>query len=132
GSMAPVSFVRISPAECRSAFSAAVCCPGVPITVTYTSATDKSGETFTRVMLGRPVRRGSFSSCMMICASSCWIVEATLSVRLDIQNRHGGTKARRHEVGTRDAGSKCSLDPFILRHHFVPSCLCAFVPLLHN
>ena len=34
--------------------------------VTYTSAIDRSGLTFTRVMLGMPVSRGSFSSRMMI------------------------------------------------------------------
>src|SRR4051812_4932503 len=35
-------------------------------------------------MLGMPVNRGSFSSRMMICASSCWIVLATRSVLRDI------------------------------------------------
>src|SRR6476661_10318094 len=62
----------------------AFCWPSVPMIVTYTSATDRSGLTFTRVMLGMPVRRGSFSSRMMMFASSFWIVLPSISVRLDI------------------------------------------------
>src|SRR2546429_2829688 len=46
--------------------------------------------------------------------------------------RHVGTKARRHGVGTRLGGIKCECAlhsmPLCLRHHFVPSCLDAFVP----
>src|ERR1044071_4097259 len=52
--------------------------------VTYTSAIERSGLTFTRVMLGNPVRRGSCRSRMMISASSRWIVLPSISVLRDI------------------------------------------------
>src|SRR5947207_12493887 len=46
-----------------------------------------------------------------------------------------GTEARRHEGtkgGTRKKRKVNSLLPLCLLHHFVPSCLRAFVPLLKN
>src|SRR5215213_7055659 len=84
-----VSFVRISPAECFSAFSPAVCLPGVPMIVTNTSAIDRSGETFTRVIVGNMSAdsRGSFKSRRMIVASSFWIVLASMSVRRLIKSK---------------------------------------------
>ena len=58
-------------AECFSAISDALCTDSGPMIVTYTSAIDRSSLSFTRVMLGMPRKRGSFSSRWMISISSC-------------------------------------------------------------
>src|SRR5258706_15364808 len=82
-----VSRVRIIPAECFSALSAAVCCPGVPMTVTKTSAIERSSLTFTRVMLVIGSTRGSLRSRRIMMASSCWMVLPRRSVLRDISNQ---------------------------------------------
>src|SRR5205814_10326238 len=82
-----VSRVRIIPAECLRALSAAVCCPGVPMTVMNTSAIDRSSLTFPRLMLVSGRTRGSSRSRKIMLASSCWIVLPKRSVRRLISNQ---------------------------------------------
>src|ERR1044071_2033654 len=98
--------VRIRPAECRSALSAAVCWPGVPITVTYTSAIDKSSDTFTRVMLGMPTSRGSESSRRIIIPSSCWIVLASRSVLRDMPDDSQQLNLIIHQIDSSHSANK--------------------------